>query len=332
MKSNRGTAPRIADVAALAGVSVSTASKAMNDTGQLREATRARVKEAAERLGFVPDLAARSLTSKRTYTVGLLTTDTFGRFSIPLLMGMEDALAAGRMAIILCDTRDDILREQHYLQSLRERRVDGLVVTGRLTDPRPSIGLPIPTVYAFTPSQDPDDFSVVTDEGRGAALAAEHLAAMGSERIVHVTGPQRHHSAVTRAAAVSEFLGDRLIAPPMFGQWSEEWGRHAVDMVLAAHSDVDGFSCGSDQIARGVTDRLRERGLEVPHRVRVTGFDNWEVMALASRPPLTTVDIGLAEIGRLAGETLLTLVEGGEIPPRRQLVTPRLEVRGSTLG
>ncbi|MGP9539130.1 LacI family DNA-binding transcriptional regulator [Brachybacterium sp. AOP43-C2-M15] len=332
MKNNRGTAPRIADVAALAGVSVSTASKAMNDTGQLREATRARVKEAAERLGFVPDLAARSLTSKRTYTVGLLTTDTFGRFSMPLLMGMEDALAAGRMAIILCDTRDDVVREQHYLQSLRERRVDGIVVTGRLTDPRPSIGLPVPTVYAFTPSVDPEDFSVATDEGKGAVLAAEHLLSMGAERIVHITGPERHHSAATRAAAVSQFLDGRLVVPPLFGHWSEEWGRQAVDMVLASNGDIDGFSCGSDQIARGVTDRLREKGIEVPGAVRVTGFDNWEVMALASRPSLTTVDIGLAEIGRLAGETLLALVEGKERPPRRQMVTPRLVVRSSTLG
>lgn len=331
MKNMPPQMPRIADVAELAGVSVSTVSKALNDTGQLREDTRTRVKEAASTLGFVAGASGRGPADARTYTVGLLTTDSFGRFTIPLLMGVEDALAAGRMAIILCDTRDDVLRERHYLQSLQERRVDGLIITGRTTDPRPSIGLAIPTVYAFSPSDDPDDFAVVADEGGGAAAAAEHLLAMGSRRITHVTGPARHHSATLRAAAAENALGDALIAPTQFGHWSEEWGRSAVDMLLASHPDVDGFCCGSDQIARGVTDRLRERGIGVPDQVRVTGFDNWEVMALASRPPLTTVDMELTELGRLAGSTLLDLVEGEQEPPRRQVLTPRLEVRGSSL-
>ncbi|MGP5365100.1 LacI family DNA-binding transcriptional regulator [Brachybacterium tyrofermentans] len=324
-------APRIADVAELAGVSMSTASKALNDTGQLREDTRARVKDAAAQLGFVVGASGRGLADTRTYTVGLLTTDSFGRFTIPLLRGVEDALAAGKMAIILCDTRDDVLREQHYLQSLQERRVDGLIITGRTTDPRPSIALPIPTVYAFSPSEDPDDYAVVADEGAGATMAAEHLLAMGSRRIAHVTGPQRHHSADARALAVQQTLGDALVAPTLFGHWSEEWGRATVDMLLASHPDLDGLVCGSDQIARGVTDRLREKEIDVPGQVRVTGFDNWEVMALASRPPLTTVDMGLTELGRLAGRTLLDLVEGKPDVPHQQVLTPRLEVRASSL-
>lgn len=331
MKNMQRVSPRIADVAALAGVSVSTASKALNNTGQLRDDTRTRVKEAAIKLGFVAGAAGRGPAETRTYTVGLLTTDSFGRFTIPLLMGVEDALAAGRMAIILCDTRDDVLRERHYLQSLQERRVDGLIITGRTTDPRPSVGLSIPTVYAFSPSEDPDDVAVLADEAAGASMVAEHLLSMGSRRIVHVTGPQRHHSASARAGAVVTSLGDTLVAPPLYGHWSEEWGRHAVDLALAGDSDIDAFCCGSDQIARGVTDRLRERGIDVPGQVRVTGFDNWDVMALASRPQLTTVDMGLADLGREAGRTLLALVEGDDDVQKRQVLAPRLEVRASTL-
>ncbi|WP_422117850.1 LacI family DNA-binding transcriptional regulator [Brachybacterium sp. UNK5269] len=331
MKNPQKQTPRIADVAELAGVSVGTASKALNDTGQLRTETRMRVKEAAATLGFVAGTSGRGLAGSRTFTVGLLTTDSFGRFTIPLLMGVEDALSAGEMAIILCDTRDDVLRERHYLQSLQERRVDGLIITGRTTDPRPSVRLSIPTVYAFSPSDDPEDFTVIADEEAGAAMAAEHLMTMGARRIAHVTGPQRHHSAAARAAAAVETLGECLVAPPSFGHWSEEWGRHATDMLLTAHPDIDGFTCGSDQIARGVTDRLRERGIHVPGDIKVTGFDNWDVMALASRPPLTTVDMGLNELGRLAGRTLLHLVKGDSQPPRRQILTPRLEVRGSSL-
>ena len=101
---------RLADVAALAGVSIGTASKALNGTGQLRPQTRTRVTQAADRLGFTTNRVARGLASGRTFTVGVLTTDSFGRFSIPVMMGAEDALGAGEVAVVLCDTRDDPLR------------------------------------------------------------------------------------------------------------------------------------------------------------------------------------------------------------------------------
>ena len=131
--------PGIKDVAALAGVSASTASKALNDTGQLRAETRERVRRAADQLGFRPDSRGRALASGRSFTVGLITTDSSGRFSIPIMLGAEDALSAGEMALVLCDTRDDPLREQHYLKSLVSRRVDGIIVTGRRTEAREPI-------------------------------------------------------------------------------------------------------------------------------------------------------------------------------------------------
>ena len=148
---------RIVDVAALAGVSPGTASKALNGTGQLRAETRERVRVAAAQLGFTPDGFGRGLSSGRSYTVGLLTTDSFGRFTIPVLAGAEDALGAGQMAVLLCDTRDDALREQHYVRMLQSRRVDGILVTGRRTDPRPPLAVSpaLPVVHVFTPSEDP---------------------------------------------------------------------------------------------------------------------------------------------------------------------------------
>src|SRR5215510_1482558 len=97
----------IADVAALAEVSVGTASKALNGRGQLRPETRERVLAAAKRLAFYPNAMARSLLEGRSYTVGLITTDSFGRFTIPIMLGVEDALAAGQISVFMCDGRDD---------------------------------------------------------------------------------------------------------------------------------------------------------------------------------------------------------------------------------
>jgi LacI family transcriptional regulator, galactose operon repressor len=309
--------PRIAtirDVAALAGVSVGTASKALNGRGSLRADTVARVRQAAEQLDFRPNAAAQSLHAGRTYTVGMITTDTIGRFSIPLLIGAEDTLGGGQISVLLCDARDDASRERHHLNVLLGRRVDGIIVTGRRAGARSPIEVDarVPVVYAFLASTDPADCSVVPDEAAGARLAVEHLLTVGRRRIAHVTGPEHHHSARVRADAVAGRAD--LVAAPLFGEWSEAWGRQAAAILLGRGVEPDAIVCGSDQIARGVADALREAGRRVPQEVAITGFDNWDVVALASRPPLTSVDMDLEGLGRAAAERLLQAIDGTPSP------------------
>jgi LacI family transcriptional regulator len=331
---NVGKPATISEVALLAGVAVGTASKALNGRGSLRPETRQRVLSAAEQLGFQPNRAAVTLNSGRTYTVGMITTDTIGRFSIPLMMGAEDALGAGEMSVFLCDARDDPIREQYYLRTLLSRRVDGIIVTGRRTQARPPIGaaLPIPVVYAFISSADPHDCSVVPDEAGGARKAVEHLLATGRRRVAHVTGPEHHHSATVRATAAVERLasdGLDLVGAPMFGEWSEAWGRQAVRILLGAGSPFDAVFCGSDQIARGVADALQAAGRRVPGDVALVGFDTWDVMALACQPPLTSVDMELEALGRTAADLLLAAING-EPSPGRHTRPCRLVIRDST--
>lgn len=331
-----GIAPvTITDVAARAGVSVGTASKALNDRGKLRAETRERVAAAARELGFRPNAMARGLLAGRSFTVGLLTTDHVGRFSLPVLLGAEDALGAGEISVFLCDTRGDAIRERHYLQALASRRVDGIIVTGRRTDPRPPLPVPpqVPVVYAMAPSADEDDMSLVPDEAQGASIAIDHLVAGGRRHIAHITGPARHHSSRVRAAAVEQALsaaglelaGGRVL----YGEWNEPWGRQAVHQVLRAEPKCDAIFCGSDQIARGVAESLRECGRVVPDDIALVGYDNWDVMATACRPPLTTVDMDLGELGRAAAVRLLRAIDG-EITPGVTHLPCRLVVRDST--
>jgi LacI family transcriptional regulator len=260
----------------------------------------------------------------------MITTDSFGRFSIPVLLGAEDALSAGQMAVLLCDTRDDHVREAHYLRSLAARGVDGIIVTGRSADPRPPIDVPMPVVYAFTPSTSDADVSITLDDAAGSSEVASHVLSLGRQRVAIVTGPARHRSVERRVAGAVSVLGSRLVGEPLYGEWSERWGRQAVDVLTRGSADVDAIVCGSDQIARGVCDRLREVGRSVPDDVVVTGFDDWDVMALASRPPLTTVDLRLEELGRVAGRALLDLIDGGAAAS--SAVTPTLVIRESTIG
>lgn len=330
----RGRAPTLVDVARLAGVSVATASKALNGRAHVRAETRSRVLDAAEQLSFTPNSLARSLLAGRSGTVGLLTSDLEGRFSIPILMGAEDAFGAGKVAVFLCDARGDTIREQHHVQALLNRRVDGLIVVGSRTDPRPSLGrkLPVPVVYAYAPSDDPEDLSIVCDNVAAGRLAIEHLIACGRTRIAHISGDPGYAAAQDRAQGACAALNDAglaLVGEVRYGAWSEGWGRAATAMLLSQHPDVDAIFCGSDQVARGVLDMVRERGRDVPEDVAVLGFDNWEVLTTDARPALTSVDMNLEDMGRAAARALFAALDGS---PRSGLEARpcRIVLRGST--
>lgn len=326
----------LADVAHAAGVSVSTASKALNGRHDVSEATRVRVRSVAEDLSFVPNRLATSLLSGRTGTVGLITHDLEGRFSIPLLMGAEDAFGLNRVSVLLCDARGDQLREQYHLGVLMERRVDGLIIVGARTDTRPSLGadLPVPVVYAYAPSDDPDDCSIVSDNVQAGRLGIEHLLEAGRRRIAIMAGDRTYGAATERALGATQRLAEAGLEPlggqPLFGAWTEQWGRAGTGAVLSHHDDLDGILCGSDQIARGAIDALRDAGRDVPADVSVVGHDDWQILVTGSRPPLTSISMNLEDIGRLAARRLEEAMEGR---PRHgiEAVEPRLVVRGSSV-
>ncbi|XBH21480.1 LacI family DNA-binding transcriptional regulator [Jonesiaceae bacterium BS-20] len=325
----------LADVAKLAGVSIATASKALNDKPQVKAETRIRVQAAAEQLDFVPNVLARSLHQQRTGTVGLITSDLEGRFSIPILMGAEDAFGAGSVSVFLCDARDDAIRERHHLRALLSRRVDGLIVVGSRPDPRESLGrdLGVPVVYAYAPSRNEEDASIVVDNFGAGRMAIEHLIACGRTKIAHITGDPSYGATSERAEGARSALRDHgldfVSGAPLVGSWSEAWGRGATRMLLGQGREIDGIFCGSDQIARGALDILRESGRAVPEDVAVVGFDNWEVFAKQSRPQLTSVDMRLEELGSLAAKTLFNILAGEEVSGV-QSIDCRLMFREST--
>jgi LacI family transcriptional regulator len=312
------------DVARLAGVSVSTASKALNGRKDVGEATRVRVVHAAEQLAFSPNALAKGLIAQRSGTVGLLTSDLEGRFSIPILMGAEDAFGSDMTSVFLCDARGDAIREQHHLRALLSRRIDGLIVVGARPDVRSSLGqdLGVPVVYAYAPSDDPDDLSLVTDHYAGGELAVDHLLTCGRTRVGHISGDPSYGAARDRARGAIDRLGRAGLelagGQVFFGAWSENWGRNATRELLRRAPDIDAIFAGSDQIARGVVDTLDRAGVSVPGQVSVVGFDNWEAMATNSRPPLTTVDMNLQQLGRIAAQRLFAAIEG---PPQSGIET-----------
>ncbi len=316
MGRRRSQAVTLEDVAKRAGVSIATASKALNDRPEVAEATRWRVQRAAAELSFQPNVVARSLVSGRTRTIGLLTDELSGRFCVPVLLGVENAVGNQGMSVVLCDARGDAIRRQHYIRTLLARQVDGFMILGESNDIRPSLGrdLPVPVVYVYGDSPHPDDLSVLADDAGGARLAADHLVALGRRHIGHITGPHYYRAARDRAAALGTVLAEAGLriasGEPLYGEWSRRWGRYATQMLLAADPAVDAICCGNDQIATGACDALHELGRRIPDDVAVTGYDNWDVYAADCRPPLTTVDLNLEQLGATAAAHLIAALDG----------------------
>ena len=328
--------PTIRDVARLAGVSVGTASKALTGAGKLRPETRARVAKVAKEIGFRPNDLAHSLHRGQSLAVGVLSTDSFGRFTMPIVEGLEAQLSEQRISVIMCNATDDPAREERHLETLLGKRVDGIVVTARRADPRRPLALAtpgVPVLYVFSQVEDPDAHCLLVDDEGGARLAAEHLLKLGRRHLAHVTGPERFEAVRLRRAGFHAALAAAGLAPDsapvLTGTWSEAWGREAAEMLFAdGKAAPDGIFCGNDQIARGLIDALRERGVRVPEDVSVVGFDNWEILAEATRPPLTTVDMNMTELGREAGRTLIAMI-GGAAPRGIRRLPCSLVVRGS---
>lgn len=333
MADRRLSRVRIYDVAKAAGVSVATASKALNDTGRMTDETRERVKRAALELGFRPNAMARALISQRSFSVGLLTNDTYGRFTLPVMAGVSEALVDQGVSVFLCTIEDDPALGKIHVDAMLDKQVDGIIASGKRIDRRLPVdlsNLPIPVVYAFTDGPE-GAVTLVSDDAQGSREAVEWLAGLARKRIVHVTGPETFFSVHERAGAYRSVVGRE--GEVLYGTWSEAWGHEAVAKLWSAGGEPpDGIFCGNDQIARGVVDALRERGVRVPEDVSVVGFDNWEIVAAATRPPLTTVDMNLKELGREAGRLVLALAEGKAVAPGIRKLPCQLVVRQSCGG
>jgi LacI family transcriptional regulator len=325
------------EVAERAGVSLTTASKAINGKNRVSEETRARVIAAARELSFTPNPIARGLITGRTSTVGFIIADSMShRFAVPVMLGAEAALGEIDLSMITCDARGDQARSLELARMLAARKVDGMLVVGDNNAVTASVTghVDVPVVYVYGESDDPHDVVHMPDDHAGIGLMVDHLVAAGRRRIVHLTGPRQGTAVVQRTSGVSARLAShqlRLAAPVVYGQWSQRWARAAILALLEKLPDIDAVLCGSDQIASGVLVALDELGRPVPADIAVTGYDNWRVFALETEPQLTTVDMNLEALGAAAAKDLFTIIDGA--PPQGGIRRHACElvVRGSSV-
>ncbi len=331
-----GRPPTLTEVASLAGVSLTTASKAVNGRDRISEATRRRVLRVARELSYSPNLVAKSLVSGRSSIIGVLLRDPMvHRFAMPILIGAQSVVEQREFSAVVADARGVVDRLTDLAAMFRQRNVDGLLVVGDNQGKSPSItaSARIPCVYVYGPTTHSRDVVHSTDDFAGAATVAHHLVGLGRARIAHVTGPDHASAVEQRVLGLTHALGEhgmRLAADIAYGPWSQRWARLATREILTAQPDIDAIVCGSDQLAAAVLETVVATGRKVPDDVAVTGYDNWALFAQETDPALTTIDMELEHLGATAVNDLFAMIDGQRVGGGTRHHEGTLVVRGST--
>ncbi|GHA25321.1 LacI family transcriptional regulator [Devosia pacifica] len=321
----------IEDVAAIAGVSIATVSRAINEPRKVADETRRRVTDAIARTGYTTNAMARSLRMRRANMILILAPDVGDPNFSNILVGLEIAASTRGYGVLIGNTQNDPEREADYLKFISSNQADGLILfTGHLpfglADADPSVRLP-PMVAVNEPVLNHDVPFVGVDNFEGARIAAEHLVSQGHQRIAFIgRSPARRINALReegyRAALAQAGLSvdERLILP---GDGTTESGRQATEHMFVRDVLPSAFLCVNDATALGVFMALNNRGYVLPRQFSVMGFDD---IAFASfvTPALTTMKQPRRKIGEEAMNMLLTLLEGE--PPRQREVFLRSEL------
>jgi len=324
----------IADVAQVAGVSMMTISRVVNDSGPVSEATKQRVLKAIEEMGYRPSGLARSLATRRTGTIGLVVPDISNPFFAGVAKGVEQVAYAERYSVFLGNTSEDWDRELAILQSLEEKRVDGLILcSSRLQDERLREALHWHPHTVLVNRQFQGFGSVLMDDRAGAVMLVEHLLNSGRQRIGVLAGPLRSISGQKR------LQGYRLAMQRAGRTWHDGWvktcapsvegGLDAAIALLTAHPELDALLCYNDLVAVGALQAAANLGQVVPDDIAITGFDDIPLSALVT-PSLTTCHVPVQNIGSQAMRLLLDCIGGCAQGCEETMLKPELVIRAST--
>ncbi|UNK50114.1 LacI family transcriptional regulator [Lysobacter sp. S4-A87] len=327
----------IKDVARVAQVSVATVSRALNGHGNVAEEVRNRVLAAANELRYTPHAAARSLSSRRTQTLGVVLPDLHGEFFSELMRGIDQVARASRLHLLVSSYHGNPEEQGAALRAMRGR-VDGLLVMS------PYVAAPTILSEHLEPSLPAvlinsqaglDGAAVIGVDNHGGAVAmVRHLVAGGHRRIAFIAGPEDNFDAHERLRgyrdALSELVPD---ARPWVvrGEFDEASGHRAGRELLAASPRPDAVFAANDMMALGCLFAFAQSGVRVPQDIALSGFDDIP-LARYVHPSLTTMRVNIAELGARAARQLLARVAGETIPDSNAIALPtELIVRESSV-
>ncbi|EKK4082944.1 ribose operon transcriptional repressor RbsR [Cronobacter dublinensis] len=324
------------DVARLAGVSTSTVSHVINKDRFVSDAIRVRVEDAVRTLNYAPSALARSLKLNQTRTIGMLITASSNPFYSELVRGVERSCFERGYSLVLCNTEGDEQRMNRNLETLLQKRVDGLLLLCTEThQPSPAIMTRYPAIPTVMMDWSPfdGDSDVIQDNSLlGGDIATRHLIEKGFTRIACVTGPLDKTPARLRLEGYRAAMQRAGLAVPegyeVIGDFEFGGGLRAMQSLLALPEPPQAVFMGNDAMAVGAYQALYQAGLRIPQDIALVGYDDIE-LARYMTPPLTTIHQPKDELGELAIDVLIHRMAQPELQQQRLQLTPVLMERGS---
>lgn len=330
--------PTLQDVAQRAGVSTATVSKVLSNTPYFTDETREKVMKAVRELGYIPNLAARALSSGRTHIITVVFPYIYDTiFKDPLVMsiieGIEAVCSEAGYNLLLSAPRltaEDT--DENYHKLVRSGYIDGLIAIDNV----PSVSVAatalqhqIPTVVL---GHHAADFFVRSDEGSGGEQIMRHVLELGHRQIGIITVPEDMNLAINERVnglrrVMEGYNLDFTALPLTYGNFSATSGAAAADALITRHPDLTALICINDRMALGAIQKLREMGRRIPEDVSVVGYDNIAISRLAS-PSVTTVDQKPVQLGLIAARMMMDVLNGAS--PESVVLPVELVIREST--
>ncbi|RHW42867.1 LacI family transcriptional regulator [Neobacillus notoginsengisoli] len=304
----------IRDVAKAAKVSVATVSRVLNNSDKVNEETKKRVLETIRELDYKPNEVARSLFRKQSNTIALIVPDIKNPFFPEVARAVEDVLNEKEFTLILCNSDEDPQKEQRYLDMMKQKYVDGVIIVTSTLQKKEIEKSDIP-IIALDRQLGNSIPSVSVDNFNGAREAVRHLKSAGCRKIAHIRGPHGIVSADDRSdgylheTAHEPWYCDDLIVS---GNFNHVETFEAAIELMKRHPDLDGIFAGNDIMAAGAIKAAGTFGKKVPEELAVIGFDGIDLCRLTN-PEITTMAQPIYELGATAAKLILELIEGKEL-------------------
>lgn len=325
----------ITDVAREAKVSPMTVSRVIRGEEYVKTTTREKVLEVVDRLGYQPNAIARGLVTQRTGTIGLVMPDVANPFFSDIALAVETEAYEENYSVFLCNSSEDLQREREILQTLQEKRVDGIVLcSSRLSDEdlqHAISGFPA-VVLTNRQLENTDVSAVLVDHFQGGYDAATHFLNQNHQKIGYISGPPISRGGMQRAEGF--YAAMKTAGFDFNSQWERqcsptiEDGFRATNELLVESPEITAIFCYNDLVAIGTLKACRELGRNVPQDIAIIGFDDIPIAALVT-PALTTCSVPCFELGTRAAELLLTRLKDTNSIVQEIIMRPELVVRDS---
>lgn len=328
--------PTIYDIARLAGVSTATVSKVFNQSGSISEKTKKKVLDISKELNYQPNVIASALTGKKTFTIGLLIPDMVNPFFAELARNVEDRAHELGFNLVICNTDNDMKKEIKYVQLLRQKSVDGIIVaTGVRNDEflKELVVQHVPIALIAREMSVLTASTVLVDDFAGGYNATSHLIELGHKRIAIIAESMSVSSSKERVRGYKHALEEAGLSYDedliLSTDFTIEAGRSmALELLSRKHRPTAIFAC-NDLLAIGAMQAAKENGIKIPDDLSVVGFDN-TILASITDPPMTTVAQPIRAMGHQVVDLITEEINQTNKIKQRIVLLPELIIRSST--